>query len=123
WPRHRKISRSPLRASDRLDVGRPPGRRRTGFARVCHKLPDNRVRHRMGRARDESARRTRARGHNVKSETIAIHGGYEVERTTKAVAVPIYQTVAFAFASAAHGAALFNLEVDGYRYTRIRSPT
>src|SRR5437660_1915000 len=58
----------------------------------------------------------------MKSETIAIHGGYEVERTTKAVAVPIYQTVAFAFDSADHGAALFNLEVDGYRYTRIGNP-
>jgi O-acetylhomoserine (thiol)-lyase len=59
----------------------------------------------------------------VKSETIAIHGGYEVDPTTKAVAVPIYQTVAYAFDSADHGAALFNLEVEGYRYTRIGNPT
>jgi O-acetylhomoserine (thiol)-lyase len=59
----------------------------------------------------------------VRSETIAIHGGYEIEQTTKAVAVPIYQTAAFAFDSAEHGAALFNLEVDGYRYTRISNPT
>jgi O-acetylhomoserine (thiol)-lyase len=58
-----------------------------------------------------------------RSETIAIHGGYEIEPTTKAVAVPIYQTVAFAFDSAEHGAALFNLEVDGFRYTRISNPT
>ena len=59
----------------------------------------------------------------MRSETIAIHGGYEVEPTTKAVAVPIYQTVAYAFDSAEHGAALFNLEVEGYRYTRIGNPT
>jgi O-acetylhomoserine (thiol)-lyase len=59
----------------------------------------------------------------LRSETIAIHGGYEVDPTTKAVAVPIYQTVAYAFDSADHGAALFNLEVEGYRYTRIGNPT
>jgi O-acetylhomoserine (thiol)-lyase len=59
----------------------------------------------------------------VRSETIAIHGGYEDDPTTKAVAVPIYQTVAYAFDSADHGAALFNLEVEGYRYTRIGNPT
>src|SRR5579859_7822665 len=59
----------------------------------------------------------------MRNETIAIHGGYEVEPTTKAVAVPIYQTVAYSFDSAAHGAALFNLEMEGYRYTRIANPT
>jgi O-acetylhomoserine (thiol)-lyase len=59
----------------------------------------------------------------MKSETIAIHGGYEGDPTTKAVAVPIYQTVAYAFDSAEHGAALFNLESEGYRYTRIANPT
>src|SRR5436309_1930867 len=59
----------------------------------------------------------------MRRETIAIHGGYEVDPTTKAVAVPIYQTVAYAFDSADHGAALFNLEVEGYRYTRISNPT
>src|ERR1700758_718206 len=59
----------------------------------------------------------------MRRETIAIHGGYEVDPTTKAVAVPIYQTVAYAFDSADHGAALFNLEVDGYRYSRISNPT
>jgi len=59
----------------------------------------------------------------MKSETIAIHGGYDSDPTTKAVAVPIYQTVAYSFDSAEHGAALFNLEVEGYRYTRIDNPT
>jgi O-acetylhomoserine (thiol)-lyase len=59
----------------------------------------------------------------MKPETIAIHAGYEVDPTTKAVAVPIYQTVAYAFDSADHGAALFNLEAQGYRYTRISNPT
>jgi O-acetylhomoserine (thiol)-lyase len=59
----------------------------------------------------------------MRDETIAIHSGYEVEPTTKAVAVPIYQTVAYAFDSADHGAALFNLEAEGYRYSRISNPT
>jgi len=59
----------------------------------------------------------------MRRETIAIHGGYEVDPATKAVAVPIYQTVAYAFDSADHGAALFNLEVDGFRYSRINNPT
>src|SRR5215813_12433698 len=59
----------------------------------------------------------------MRNETIAIHSGYEIDPTTKAVAVPIYQTVAYAFDSAEHGAALFNLEVDGFRYTRINNPT
>jgi O-acetylhomoserine (thiol)-lyase len=59
----------------------------------------------------------------VKIETIAVHGGYDGDPTTKAVAVPIYQTVAYAFDSAEHGAALFNLEIDGFRYSRISNPT
>src|SRR5207247_666319 len=59
----------------------------------------------------------------MRSETIAIHAGYDVDPTTKSVAVPIYQTVAYAFDSADHGAALFNLEVDGFRYSRISNPT
>jgi O-acetylhomoserine (thiol)-lyase len=59
----------------------------------------------------------------MKLETIAIHAGYDGDPTTKAVAVPIYQTVAFEFDDAAHGAALFNLEVAGNIYTRIGNPT
>src|SRR2546427_12502480 len=59
----------------------------------------------------------------MKRETIAIHGGYDGDPTTKAVAVPIYQTVAYAFDSADHGAALFNLEGEGDRYSRISNPT
>ena len=59
----------------------------------------------------------------MKAETIAIHGGYEGDPATKAVAVPIYQTIAFEFDSAEHGAALFNLEVQGNIYTRIGNPT
>ncbi len=59
----------------------------------------------------------------MRRETIAIHSGYDVEPTTKAVAVPIYQTVAYAFDSAEHGAALFNLEAEGHRYSRISNPT
>jgi O-acetylhomoserine (thiol)-lyase len=59
----------------------------------------------------------------MKRETLAVHGGYETDPATKAVAVPIYQTVAYEFDSADHGAALFNLEVPGYRYSRISNPT
>src|ERR1700724_1020635 len=59
----------------------------------------------------------------MRNETIAIHAGYEPDPTTKSVAVPIYQTVAYAFDSADHGAALFNLEADGFRYSRIANPT
>ena len=59
----------------------------------------------------------------MKRETIAIHSGYDIDPTTKAVAVPIYQTVSYAFDSADHAAALFNLEAEGYRYTRISNPT
>src|SRR5574340_921802 len=55
--------------------------------------------------------------------TIAIHGGYEPDPITKAVAVPIHQTVGFAFDSAEHGAALFDLDVQGHIYTRIDNPT
>jgi len=60
---------------------------------------------------------------DMRSETVAIHGGFEADPVTKAVAVPIYQTVAYAFDSAEHGAALFNLEIPGYRYSRISNPT
>jgi O-acetylhomoserine (thiol)-lyase len=59
----------------------------------------------------------------MRNETVAIHGGYVTEPTTKAVAVPIYQTAAYEFDSADHGAALFNLESEGYRYSRISNPT
>jgi O-acetylhomoserine (thiol)-lyase len=59
----------------------------------------------------------------MKLETISVHGGYEGDPTSHACAVPIYQTVAFEFDSADHGAALFNLEVPGNIYTRIGNPT
>ena len=59
----------------------------------------------------------------MRNETIAIHTGYDTDPTTRAVAVPIYQTVAYAFDSADHGAALFNLEAEGHRYSRISNPT
>jgi O-acetylhomoserine (thiol)-lyase len=59
----------------------------------------------------------------MKRNTVAVHGGYQADPTTKAVAVPIYQTVAYEFDSADHGAALFNLDVEGYRYSRISNPT
>ena len=62
-------------------------------------------------------------GVSMKRETIAIHAGYEPDAAVRSVAVPIYQTVAYAFDSAEHAAALFNLEAEGYRYTRISNPT
>src|SRR6185312_13585219 len=57
------------------------------------------------------------------AETIALHAGFDADPATKAVAVPIYQTAAYQFDSADHGAALFNLEEDGFRYSRIANPT
>ena len=59
----------------------------------------------------------------MKKETIAIHTGYKTDVTTKSVAVPIYQTVAYEFDDAQHGADLFNLAVPGNIYTRIMNPT
>src|SRR5246127_5724901 len=63
------------------------------------------------------------RGSDWGFSTRAVHGGYSPEPTTKAVAVPIYQTVAYAFDSAQHGADLFDLKVPGNIYTRIMNPT
>lgn len=59
----------------------------------------------------------------MKDETLSIHYGYETDPTTKSVATPIYQTVAYEFDNAQHGAELFNLEVPGNIYTRIMNPT
>ena len=59
----------------------------------------------------------------MKDETLAIHAGYKTDPTTKSVAVPIYQTVAYEFDNAQHGADLFNLAVPGNIYTRIMNPT
>lgn len=59
----------------------------------------------------------------MRLETLAVHAGYTPEPTTKAVAVPIYQTVAYAFDNAQHGADLFDLKVPGNIYTRIMNPT
>ncbi|MFW8565347.1 O-acetylhomoserine aminocarboxypropyltransferase/cysteine synthase family protein [Orrella sp. 11846] len=59
----------------------------------------------------------------MKFETLAVHAGYSPEPTTKSVATPIYQTVAYAFDSAQHGADLFDLKVPGNIYTRITNPS
>ncbi len=59
----------------------------------------------------------------MRIETIAVHGGYSPDPTTKAVAVPIYQTVAYAFDNTQHGADLFDLKVAGNIYSRIMNPT
>src|SRR3974390_16277 len=62
-------------------------------------------------------------GVSMRRETIAIHAGYEPDAAVRAVAVPIYQTVAYAFDSAEHAAALVNPDAEGSRYTRISNPT
>ena len=59
----------------------------------------------------------------MKIETLALHAGYSPEPTTKAVAVPIYQTTSYAFDDTQHGADLFDLKVAGNIYTRIMNPT
>ena len=59
----------------------------------------------------------------MKIETKAVHSGYQPDPTTKAVAVPIYQTTSYAFDSTQHGADLFDLKVEGNIYTRIMNPT
>ena len=59
----------------------------------------------------------------MKLETLAVHAGYKPDPVTKAVVPPIYQTVAYAFDSAQHGADLFDLKVEGNIYTRIMNPT
>ena len=59
----------------------------------------------------------------MKDETLSIHFGYETDPVTESVATPIYQTVAYEFDNAQHGADLFNLEVPGNIYTRIMNPT
>ena len=59
----------------------------------------------------------------MRPETIAVHGGYTPDPTTRSVAVPIYQTSSYAFDSAQHGADLFDLKVSGNIYTRIMNPT
>ncbi len=59
----------------------------------------------------------------MKDETLAIHAGFKSDPTTKSVAVPIYQTIAYEFDNAQHGADLFNLAVEGNIYTRIMNPT
>jgi O-acetylhomoserine (thiol)-lyase len=59
----------------------------------------------------------------MKLESLALHHGYESEATTKAAAVPIYQTTSYTFDNTQHGADLFDLKVSGNIYTRIMNPT
>lgn len=59
----------------------------------------------------------------MKLESIALHQGYTSEATTKAAAVPIYQTTSYTFDDTQHGADLFDLKVPGNIYTRIMNPT
>ena len=59
----------------------------------------------------------------MKLESIALHHGYESEKTTKAATTPIYQTTSFTFDDTKHGADLFDLKVEGNIYTRIMNPT
>jgi O-acetylhomoserine (thiol)-lyase len=59
----------------------------------------------------------------LKLESLALHHGYKSEATTKAAAVPIYQTSSYTFDDTQHGADLFDLKVPGNIYTRIMNPT
>src|SRR2546423_15511364 len=59
----------------------------------------------------------------MRQETIALHYGYTPDESAPTTAVPIYQSAAYEFESAEHAAALFNLEVEGFRYSRISNPT
>lgn len=59
----------------------------------------------------------------MKLESLALHAGYDSEPTTKAAAVPIYQTTSYTFDDTQHGADLFDLKVAGNIYTRIMNPT
>jgi O-acetylhomoserine (thiol)-lyase len=59
----------------------------------------------------------------MRTDTLALHAGFDMDPTTRATAVPIYQTATYEFDSADHAAALFNLEMPGYRYSRLGNPT
>lgn len=59
----------------------------------------------------------------MKQDTLAVHFGYDIDPTTKSITPPLYQTVAYEFDNAQHGADLFNLSVAGNIYTRIMNPT
>ena len=59
----------------------------------------------------------------MKRETIALHAGYRSDPSTRAAAVPVYQTTSYTFDDTQHGADLFNLNVAGNIYTRIMNPT
>ena len=96
-------------------------RRRTGLRACITSFRTTEAGYRVRGARNEPA--LYQEDTDAARETIAIHGGYEGRSDHKAVAVPIYQTVAYEFDSADHGAALFNLEAEGYRYSRISNPT
>ena len=62
-------------------------------------------------------------GVRMKFETLAVHAGYDPDPTTRAVAVPVYQTTSYSFDNTQHGADLFDLKVAGNIYTRIMNPT
>src|SRR6185437_7707131 len=97
------------------------GRFRIRFNGFCHRNFE--PYHDCPRRSSYTVGNLKADAQQMKRETIAIHGGFDSDPTTKAVAVPIYQTAAYTFDSAEHGAALFNLEIPGYRYSRISNPT
>src|SRR5271155_2751608 len=67
--------------------------------------------------------REHAERERMRIETISIHGGFNCDPATRAVAPPIYQNVAYEFESADEAAAMFNLEIAGFRYSRVANPT
>lgn len=60
---------------------------------------------------------------NYRFETLQLHAGQQIDPTTKARAVPIYQTTSYGFNSSEHAANLFGLKEFGNIYTRIMNPT
>src|SRR5690606_31517047 len=92
-------------------------------ARFARQLPECRVRAAPGPRRRTPLAQPDRKNPAMRIETLAVHAGYTPEPTTKSVAVPIYQTVAYAFDNAQHGADLFDLKVPGNIYPRIMNPT
>src|SRR5436305_7924883 len=81
------------------------------------------LRNTWSRSRRVAAGGTRGAVPLMHRETIALHHGYAGNAAAPTTAVPIYQSAAYEFESAEHAAALFNLEVEGFRYSRISNPT
>ena len=99
----------------------PGGHAAVAFVARSRQVPPGPAR--SGRQRPATGERPSHDRPKWRFETLSVHAGYRPDPTTHAVAVPIYQTVAYAFDNAQHGADLFDLKVTGNIYTRIMNPT